>query len=786
MLIFSALHIFTFTSLVYLGIYVIAINPRERLNHECAGVMLCMAIWSLEHMIIQFPGTPYQSARLWLQLGAVGWIGLPVTILRFALVFTGCESHLNKAWFQALTIGPFMVLLTAQWQWLIIDDLQRFPYGWAHSFANSIWSTFFYAYYLIFIGWTLYLLARYARASRRRVFQSLASMLFYVISACLIIGFATDVILPLLRIRSIPPLGPLITLLWAAGLTYALVRYKFLTITPAMAANDILTTIGDLLILCDLQGTIVRVNHAACRMLGYQRQELEGQNVNQYFAADQTAEPTELSEQLIDQSIHNIRLQLNTRHNTKTTIMLSATRLRDVQGDLCGTVFVAKDITDQVQAMEEMQQLEARLHKAQKMEAIGTLAGGVAHDLNNILSGIVSYPDLLLMQLPEESDLRNPLELIRGSGQKAATIVEDLLTLARRGVSNHSVLNLNRIIADFLSSPEHNKQRSFFPQVSVSTDLAENVHNIQGSEIHIYKTLMNLLTNAFEAISDSGTITISTRNQWVDQAHAKRFDAAPGNYCILRVADDGMGIAPEDQDRIFEPFYTKKVMGRSGTGLGMAVVYGTIRDHGGFIEITSKPNQGTRFDLHFPSSEGEVLKENSSIPPSIYQGQGESILVADDVPEQRTILCAMLNRLGYQPQTVSSGDEALAFIQRHPMDLIVLDMIMEPEMDGLDTYRAILHVRPEQKAIIATGYAETERVKQALALGAANHVKKPYSFEEIGMAIHAALKTPFGELQAGSTVDPAIGRGDPSPSALPPHPSFPCQRAAPPTSRKTP
>jgi PAS domain S-box-containing protein len=679
-----------------------------------------------------------------------------------------------------------MVLLTAQWQWLIIDDLQRFPYGWAHSFANSIWSTFFYAYYLIFIGWTLYLLARYARASRRRVFQSLASMLFYVISACLIIGFATDVILPLLRIRSIPPLGPLITLLWAAGLTYALVRYKFLTITPAMAANDILTTIGDLLILCDLQGTIVRVNHAACRMLGYQRQELEGQNVNQYFAADQTAEPTELSEQLIDQSIHNIRLQLNTRHNTKTTIMLSATRLRDVQGDLCGTVFVAKDITDQVQAMEEMQQLEARLHKAQKMEAIGTLAGGVAHDLNNILSGIVSYPDLLLMQLPEESDLRNPLELIRGSGQKAATIVEDLLTLARRGVSNHSVLNLNRIIADFLSSPEHNKQRSFFPQVSVSTDLAENVHNIQGSEIHIYKTLMNLLTNAFEAISDSGTITISTRNQWVDQAHAKRFDAAPGNYCILRVADDGMGIAPEDQDRIFEPFYTKKVMGRSGTGLGMAVVYGTIRDHGGFIEITSKPNQGTRFDLHFPSSEGEVLKENSSIPPSIYQGQGESILVADDVPEQRTILCAMLNRLGYQPQTVSSGDEALAFIQRHPMDLIVLDMIMEPEMDGLDTYRAILHVRPEQKAIIATGYAETERVKQALALGAANHVKKPYSFEEIGMAIHAALKTPFGELQAGSTVDPAIGRGDPSPSALPPHPSFPCQRAAPPTSRKTP
>lgn len=227
-------------------------------------------------------------------------------------------------------------------------------------------------------------------------------------------------------------------------------------------------------------------------------------------------------------------------------------------------------------------------------------------------------------------------------------------------------------------------------------------------------------------------------------------------------------------------------MGRSGTGLGMAVVWGTIRDHGGFVEITSKPNQGTRFDLYFPSSEAELSKEKGSIPPSIYQGQGESILVVDDVPEQRTILSAILNRLGYQPQTVSSGDEALAFIQRQPMDLMVLDMIMEPGMDGLDTYRAIVQVRPEQKAIIATGYAETERVKKALALGATDYVKKPYSLEEIDMAIRAALNAPFGKRQAGSTIDPAIGRGDQPPSAPPPPPSSPCHREAPPISRKTP
>lgn len=878
---FSALQVFALTSYLYLGIYVIAINPRERLNRACAGVIFCMAIWSLEHIIRLWPGTSYLSARLWLQLGAVGWIGLPVAILRFTYIFTGRGSHITTVSFQALTAGPFIALWVAQWQWLIINELHLLPYGWTHSFSNSIWSALFYAYYLMLIGRALVLLARYARASHRRVFQTLASMLFYIISTCLVFGFVTDIALPLFEIRSIPPLGPLVTLLWAAGLTYALVRYKFLTITPAMAANDILTTISDLLILCDLQGKIITVNHAACRMLGYERRELEGQNVSRYFSALQPAEPTELSKRLIDRPIHNIRLQLNTRHHAKTTVILSATQLRDVRNDLAGSVLVAKDIsaldraeralresqeryrdlvenineviftvnsegivtyvspraesiidlrpeelvgqkiyalvdeedlpkliermnyilegnsgsnnyrlkkkdgtkvwvrvssrpiindgkvvgltgvlnniTDQVQAMEEMRQLEARLHKAQKMEAIGTLAGGVAHDLNNILSGIVSYPDLLLMQLPEKSDLRKPLESIKNSGMKAATIVEDMLTLARRGVANHSVINLNRIIADFLNSPEYDKQQSLFPQVRVSTDLAENISNIHGSEVHIAKTVMNLLVNAFEAIHGSGTITVTTGNQWVDQTRAKQFDVAAGNYCVLSVADDGMGIAPEDQDRIFEPFYTKKAMGRSGTGLGMAVVWGTIRDHGGFIEITSKPNQGARLDLYFPSSEAELSKEEESLTPkSIYQGQGESILVVDDVSDQRSILNAILNRLGYQPQAVSSGYEALAFIQRQPMDLIVLDMIMDPGMDGLDTYRAILQVRPKQKAIIASGYAENERIKQALALGAANCIKKPYSFEEIGMVIRTALNTPFGESRVRPTADTTI------------------------------
>lgn len=404
---------------------------------------------------------------------------------------------------------------------------------------------------------------------------------------------------------------------------------------------------------------------------------------------------------------------------------------------------IAVDISHIKKLERERLQTEAQLRKVQKMEAIGTLAGGVAHDLNNILTGIVSYPDLLLMQLSEDSPLRDPILTIQKTGKKATAIVQDLLTLARRGVIVNEVVNLNDIITEYLSSPEYAKLMTFHKGIVLEKDFDEDLLNIMGSSVHLSKSVMNLVSNAAEAMPDGGTIRITTANRYLDQSLSAYENVKEGDYVVLTVEDAGVGISPEDKERIFEPFFTKKVMGRSGTGLGMAVVWGTVKDHEGYIDVKTTLGAGTTFTLFFPITRKDPNPERSSLPVERYKGRGESILVIDDVKEQRDIASMMLSTLGYSVRTVSSGEEAVRYLSDHAMDLLILDMIMDPGMDGLDTYRSIVETHPSQKAIIASGYSETDRVKKAQELGAGQYIKKPYTMESIGMAVRTELDGAF-------------------------------------------
>ena len=408
-----------------------------------------------------------------------------------------------------------------------------------------------------------------------------------------------------------------------------------------------------------------------------------------------------------------------------------STALIEWQG-MPATINFFRDVTQQ-------KKLEAQLQRAQKMEAIGTLAGGVAHDLNNILSGLVSYPELLLMDLSEDSLLRKPILTIKKSGEKAAAIVQDLLTLARRGVAVTEVVNLNNIISEYLKSPEYEKLKLYHPNVQVETDLEANLLNISGSPVHLSKTIMNLVSNAAEAMTHGGSISISAKNQYIDKPIWGYDDVTEGDYVVCSISDTGVGIPPDDMERIFEPFYTKKVMGRSGTGLGMAVVWGTIKDHKGHIDVKSTEGKGTTFTLYFPVTRKEAVRDKPMMTIQRYMGKGESILIVDDMEEQREIASGILSKLGYSVTSVSSGEEAVAYLKENSADLIVLDMIMAPGIDGLETYKRILELLPKQKAIIASGFSETDRVQEAQRLGAGAYVKKPYILEKIGMAVRTEL-----------------------------------------------
>ena len=485
----------------------------------------------------------------------------------------------------------------------------------------------------------------------------------------------------------------------------------------------------------------VRFNRAGEILLGHSRNELLGKSDYDYFPREQADFFTEKDREVLrGRSVVDIREEsLLSRGKGMRILHTKKVPILDVNGEPEYLLGISEDITDRNRADDERRKLEERLQRAEKMEALGTLAGGVAHDLNNVLGIVVGYSELLVGDLDKTSPARSKAVQILKGGQRAAAIVQDLLTLARRGVPNRRVLNLNKVILECQKSPEFANVLSAHPNIQVKTDFEPDVLNVLGSSVHLEKSFMNLVSNAAEAMPGGGTLTVKTARCYLDRPISGYDEVRVGDYVVLAVSDTGEGMAASDLMRIFEPFYTKKVMGKSGTGLGLAVVWGTVKDHQGYINVESQEGKGTTFTLYFPVTRDEINAEEISVSAAEYLGRGEFILVVDDVKEQRELATTMLQKLNYVVESFSSGEEAVQYLKQNAVDLVVLDMIMDPGMDGLDAYRKMLEVAPHQKAIIVSGFAETERVREAQALGAGPYVKKPYVLEKLGLAVRKEL-----------------------------------------------
>lgn len=496
------------------------------------------------------------------------------------------------------------------------------------------------------------------------------------------------------------------------------------------------TATDGILVLTE-DGRLVDVNPAACELYGAGRDELLARTPAELFHSD-------------------YRDALQAFHDRARADERFRGEALGVRGD--GSVFEAeltggsyrlggthyltlnvRDITARVRSENEKKELELKLARSKKMEALGLLAGGVAHDLNNILGGIVSLPDVLLADLdpPRESETRDVLETMKESGTRAAAVVAELMTMAKGIASPREVVSLNHLVQSYLLSGEYRALKSGHPGITLKTALDPDLLGVEATPVNVKQALINLVVNAAEAIEESGTIRISTRNQYVDRPLRAYDDVRVGEYAVLRVEDDGHGIDPEHIERIFEPFYTSKKLGRSGTGLGLAIVWNAVQDHDGYIDVHSGPD-GTTFELYFPTTRAPATERGQSALGALL-GQGERVLVVDDEPQQRAIACKMLRQLGYQPEAVPSGEAAIEYVKARPVDLLVLDMIMDPGIDGRQTYEQIARLRPGQKAIIASGYAETEDVRVAQSLGAGEYLKKPYTLDKLGRSVKLEL-----------------------------------------------
>lgn len=490
----------------------------------------------------------------------------------------------------------------------------------------------------------------------------------------------------------------------------------------------IFDAIDQMIFLLDDRLRIVRTNRQVWSVTGRTANDLKGLCVpDLLFYSETLEEPEKKPEVLHARQVIRVESDI-----LKKTLLVTTAPISGMIDNKAKFICLVKDITD----LEEMQ---IRLNNSRKMEAIATLAGGVAHDLNNILSGVVSYPDLMLLKMADDDPMRGPLVAIQNSGRRAVAVVGDLLLLANRGGGSKAVLNLNHIIEDFFRSTEFialEKQRD---SVVVKKQLAADLRNIRGSAPHLTTILMNITKNSIDAFAGTGTVTVRTENIDYGEQPEELSEIPAGRYVQLVISDTGSGIEMSDLDRIFEPFFTKKILGRSGTGLGMAVVWGTVHDHGGTISLSSVPGEGTSVTIILPATDEQLDTADGEGGGSLRFGNGQMILIVDDNEEQRHIGSMMCEKLGYRSDTVASGEEALCWLDSRQADLIMLDMIMGAGLDGLATYHKIREQRPGQKVIIVSGYAQEERIHEAMNSGILHYLKKPYSVRELAETLAESL-----------------------------------------------
>ncbi|SHE96894.1 sensor domain CHASE-containing protein [Desulfacinum infernum DSM 9756] len=388
--------------------------------------------------------------------------------------------------------------------------------------------------------------------------------------------------------------------------------------------------------------------------------------------------------------------------------------------------------------LRHQKRLETELDRAKKMEIVGLVASGVAHDLNNLLTSLVGYPDMLLSEIDREHPFYEPLVTIRDASRKAGIIVLDLLTLARRGVKGEDFIEVNDLVDSFMASAEFKSLRRLHPSVRFRREEQIGEAYCIGSVVHLSKALANLVRNAAEAIEGSGSVTIQTTRVELTEPRKGYETVRPGRYVVLSVSDEGMGIPREELKRIFEPFYTKKKMGRSGSGLGMPIVWHAVKDMGGFIDLKSEVGRGTVISLYLPEKEPPSREEPSTDRETL-SGRGEKVLIVEDMEDQRILAEKALIKLGYQVTSVDDGARALEHLRREAPDLLLLDLMLGNGMRGDQLYREILKTYPNQKALVVTGYADHARIEEILRLGASGCLAKPYTIEQLARAVHQAL-----------------------------------------------
>jgi len=477
--------------------------------------------------------------------------------------------------------------------------------------------------------------------------------------------------------------------------------------------------------IADLEGNILYVNECFARMHGYERDELLGKPLS-IFHTDEHMKSAGCIKQVLQRegSCATVESMHLCRDRREFPILMNGTIIPGEDGSPQFIAATAIDIT-------ETRRLQEFAERAQRLEAAGRIAGQVAHDFNNLLGPLVAYPELIKEELGADHKVATYLDAMEVAADQMADINQQLLTLGRRGHYNLRPLNLNTVVSQVL------KQLHPRPStLSIETELCDDLMNVKAGSSQIFRVIANLVSNAVDATDGIGTLAIRSENWYADDIDGNYGQIPRGEYVKLTVTDTGCGIPPEAQDNVFEPFFTtKKASKKRGSGLGLSVVHAVVKDHNGFIDLESQAGMGTSIYIYLPITR-EQATESDELPAA---GGSEKVLVVDDDQIQREVTSRLLRKLGYQVEVVESGEQAVEYLKHQQCDLLLLDMIMPGGIDGTETFRRALKISPGLMAVIVSGYAESDRVGEAQALGAGAFLKKPITLKSIATVVRAEL-----------------------------------------------
>ncbi len=983
------IHFFCFILYVYLVIYVLFINFRAPLNRVCAALLGCFALWSFGSIFIHNQITPQRTVIILEDIISPGWISFISFFLWFILLFTE-KKRILKSWFfyPAIFLPP--VLFTyKQWTNLLVADYVRRYYGWGTIWSTSVWPYLFYLYVVSFLGIGLFLTFKTWKDSPDPIKKKQAKIIFTTTIISFLLGALTNIILPRLHIYAVPDMGDVPSIIWAVGLSYIILKYRFLTITPSTAAENIISTMSDSLILLDVAGNIVRVNQSTLDLLGYQEKELKSRSVEilmagEYFKntlfekvlkgedivnhelsfkskqgeaipvtfscsalkgeadtligmicisrdirewrfmaeelksleekfkvlfenapdayylndlegnfidGNRTAEklvgykreeligknlskfdllpdkqiliaaellarnaqglpggpieftvnrkdgtqvPVEVStfpvkiknktvvlgiardisirkqaekelneykehlEELVEERTARLKeinrqfqSEINERKLAEETLRKSKEKYQalteninvgiyrttvgadgrfieanpttitmfgyEEKGDFMGTkishhyqnpedwktftkkilergfvkneelqlkrkdgtpfigsisAVVVKDDQEEttyfdgiIEDITERKQLEGQLLQAQKMEAVGRLCGGIAHEFNNKLTAIIGYAELSQMKLDPKNPISDYLKKLLKTADHARDLIHQLLAFSRKAMIQPRVINLNKILENLQTL----LYRALGEDIILDFVPGKKLGNVITDPGQIEQMIMNLAVNSRDAMPTGGKLKIMTENIEVGPDMVARYPyMKPGFYILLTVSDTGCGMTKEELDHMFEPFYTTK-RGSRGTGLGLASVYGIVKQNNGFIIIDSQPVQGTSVKIFLPRAD-KPAKEIELMPDisaaRLPFGEG-TIMVVDDEMTVREIAQKILSECGYNILSAQNGEEALELWEKHKgqVDLLLTDVVM-PGISGQQLSRKLKAIKPGLKILYMSGYSE--------------------------------------------------------------------------------